>query len=67
MKTLFRNAVIVSPTEATCLVVEDDRIIYVGTEQDAPAADKQIDLDGRRVLPGFIDGYPCHHLHCLNL
>lgn len=56
MKTLFRNAVIASPTEASCLVVEDDRIAYVGSEQDAPAADQQVDLAGRRVLPGFIDG-----------
>ncbi|KAL4920185.1 amidohydrolase 3 [Aspergillus aurantiobrunneus] len=61
MKTLFRNAAIVSPTEATCLVVEDDCIAYVGSEQNAPASDKQVDLAGRRVLPGFIDG----HMHLL--
>jgi imidazolonepropionase-like amidohydrolase len=39
------------------MVVEDDRIVYVGSETDAPAADSEIDLAGRRVLPGFIDGY----------
>ncbi|KAL2872826.1 amidohydrolase [Aspergillus lucknowensis] len=61
MKTLFRNAVIVSPFQATSLLVEDDRIVYIGSEHDAPASDKKVDLAGRRVLPGFIDG----HMHLL--
>ncbi|KAL5003510.1 amidohydrolase 3 [Aspergillus recurvatus] len=67
MKTLYHNAAIVSSTEtkskaaATCLLVEDDTIVYVGSEQDAPASNNQVDLAGRRVLPGFIDG----HMHLL--
>ncbi|KAL4870081.1 hypothetical protein BDV12DRAFT_166560 [Aspergillus spectabilis] len=61
MKTLYNNAIITSPTQASALVVQDDRIIYVGSEQDAPQSDKQVDLAGRRVLPGFIDG----HMHLL--
>ncbi|KAI9371290.1 amidohydrolase 3 [Aspergillus egyptiacus] len=65
MKTLFRNAALPLPSEtgveATCLVVEDDLIIHVGSEKDAPAADKTVDLAGRQVLPGFIDG----HMHLL--
>ncbi|KAL3474935.1 amidohydrolase 3 [Aspergillus californicus] len=61
MKTLFRNAAILSSDEATCLVVEDDRIAYIGLEQNAPTSDKTIDLAGRRILPGFIDG----HMHLL--
>ncbi|KAL4910063.1 hypothetical protein BDW74DRAFT_186312 [Aspergillus multicolor] len=66
MKTLYRNAAIVSSPvesegEAECLLIEDDTIVYVGPEQDAPASDKQVDLAGRRVLPGFIDG----HMHLL--
>ncbi|KAL2825181.1 amidohydrolase 3 [Aspergillus cavernicola] len=61
MKTLFHNAIIPSPADATCLVVEDDRIVYVGSEQEAPVSDSSVDLAGRRVLPGFIDG----HMHLL--
>ncbi|KAL4754626.1 hypothetical protein BDW72DRAFT_189924 [Aspergillus terricola var. indicus] len=67
MKTLYYNAAVLTPTEtksksaATCLLVEDDIIVYVGSEQDAPASDKQVDLVGRRVLPGFVDG----HMHLL--
>ncbi|KAL2794711.1 amidohydrolase 3 [Aspergillus keveii] len=63
MKTLFHNGIITSAAQptATSLVIEDDRIIYFGSEQDAPAADKQVNLAGRRVLPGFIDG----HMHLL--
>lgn len=62
MRTLYHNASVLSRTEydskdaVTCLLVEDETIIYVGSEQDAPASDKQVDLAGRRVLPGFIDG-----------
>jgi predicted amidohydrolase YtcJ len=64
MKTLFHNGIITAAAQptATSLVIEDDRIIYVGSEQDAPAADKQVNLAGRRVLPGFIDGYFPTHL-----
>ncbi|KAL4933372.1 amidohydrolase [Aspergillus undulatus] len=69
MKTLCRNALLASSTETTtassaCLVVEDDTIAYVGPEKDVPTPtkfDKIVDLDGRQVLPGFIDG----HMHLL--
>ncbi|CBF69908.1 amidohydrolase [Aspergillus nidulans FGSC A4] len=67
MRTLYHNASVFSRTEYdskdadTCLLVEDESIIYVGSEQDAPASDKQVNLAGRRVLPGFIDG----HMHLL--
>ncbi|KAL5364177.1 amidohydrolase 3 [Aspergillus floccosus] len=62
MKTLFKNGHILSDSQqCPCMVVEDDRIVYVGNEADAPAFDSEIDLAGRRVLPGFIDG----HMHLL--
>ncbi|KAL3461626.1 amidohydrolase 3 [Aspergillus heterothallicus] len=63
MKTLFHNGIITSSAQptATSFVIEDDQIIYVGSEQDAPTSDKRFDLAGRRVLPGFIDG----HMHLL--
>ncbi|KAL4951785.1 amidohydrolase 3 [Aspergillus filifer] len=64
MKTLYHNALIasVSESETTTLLVENDTITYIGPEQDAPTDhDQTIDLGGRRVLPGFIDG----HMHLL--
>ncbi len=39
------------------LVVEGDRIAWLGPAADAPAADTQVDLGGRAVLPGFVDSH----------
>ncbi|KAL4941252.1 hypothetical protein BDV06DRAFT_194829 [Aspergillus oleicola] len=64
MKTLYRNALIssASDTPTTCLLVENDRVAYIGPEQDVPTDyDNTLDLGRRRVLPGFIDG----HMHLL--
>lgn len=45
---------------ASALVVRNERILYVGDETTArrisPHAER-IDLDGRLVLPGFVDGH----------
>jgi imidazolonepropionase len=39
------------------VVVEDGRIAWVGASADAPATDQRIDVDGRCVLPGFVDSH----------
>ena len=58
-----------SPSFASCMVIKDGIIQYVGTEADnavlsAKEAGAEIkDLAGRKVLPSFIDG----HLHLLLL
>jgi imidazolonepropionase len=39
------------------LVVDDGRVAWVGPAAAAPAADERIDLDGRAVLPGFVDSH----------
>src|SRR5699024_5160820 len=39
------------------LVVEDGVVAWVGEARSAPAADTKIDLDGRAVLPGFVDSH----------
>lgn len=39
------------------LVVEGDRVAWVGRAADAPAADQQVDVGGRTVLPGFVDSH----------
>jgi imidazolonepropionase len=43
------------------VVIEDGRIAWVGPRSDAPAASAAIDLEGRAVLPGFVDS----HAHLL--
>ncbi len=39
------------------LVVEDGRIEWFGRAGDASAADWRIDLEGRAVVPGFVDSH----------
>ena len=39
------------------IVLSGDRIAWVGPSARAPAADEQADLDGRAVLPGFVDSH----------
>ena len=39
------------------VVVEDDRIVWVGSSSEAPAADRAVDVEGRAVLPGFVDSH----------
>ncbi len=37
------------------IVVEDHRIVWIGDPAAAPIADTRIDLEGRAVVPGFVD------------
>jgi imidazolonepropionase len=39
------------------VVVEDGRIAWVGDRSAAPAADSASDLEGRAVVPGFVDAH----------
>ena len=39
------------------VVVEGDHIAWVGSAADAPAADRQVDVGGSAVLPGFVDSH----------
>ena len=43
------------------IVVEDGNIAWVGSSVSVPDADEQIDVEGRTVLPGFVDS----HAHLL--
>ncbi|MBT8453655.1 MAG: amidohydrolase [Deltaproteobacteria bacterium] len=48
-------------SQATALVIEDDRITSVGSDEDVqrwlPKADVVRDLEGRTVVPGFIEAH----------
>jgi imidazolonepropionase len=39
------------------VVVDGDRVAWVGPATDAPAADDRWDVGGRAVLPGFVDSH----------
>lgn len=39
------------------VVVEHDRIVWVGPAAQAPPADRSEDLGGRAVIPGFVDSH----------
>ena len=39
------------------IVVQGDRIAWVGAAADAPAADERFDAAGRAVLPGWVDSH----------
>ncbi|HHU09214.1 MAG TPA: imidazolonepropionase [Intrasporangiaceae bacterium] len=39
------------------VVVEGDRIAWVGPASEAPEADRRVDVGGRTVIPGFVDSH----------
>lgn len=39
------------------LVVEADRVVWVGPARRAPEADERVDVGGRAVLPGWVDSH----------
>lgn len=39
------------------VVVSDDAVAWIGPASDAPPADQRIDLDGRTLIPGFVDSH----------
>ncbi len=39
------------------LVLEGERIAWVGAAADAPDADARVDVEGRAVLPGWVDSH----------
>ncbi|MYV98165.1 imidazolonepropionase [Streptomyces sp. SID3343] len=43
--------------EQAAVVIDDDRIAWVGAAAEAPAADTRYDAGGRAVFPGFVDSH----------
>lgn len=39
------------------LVIDGDRVAWVGRAAGAPDADHRVDVDGRAVIPGFVDSH----------
>ncbi|MFI5489683.1 amidohydrolase [Micromonospora echinaurantiaca] len=57
--TLYRGGLLHCPADpsATALLVTDGKITWLGTDADAPAADRVVDLDGALVTPAFVDAH----------
>jgi imidazolonepropionase len=39
------------------LVIEGERVAWVGPSAQAPSADARVDVEGRAVIPGFVDSH----------
>ncbi len=52
-----REAGLLGVVVDAAVVVDDDRIAWVGRRGSAPEADRQHDLRGRALLPGFVDSH----------
>jgi len=52
---------ILGEIENAALVIENDKIVWVGNTINVPDADKRIDAFGKAVIPGFVDS----HAHLL--
>ncbi|MCB5274289.1 Imidazolonepropionase [Arthrobacter sp. SO5] len=42
---------------AAAVVIEGERIAWLGAAEDAPAADEAVDAGGRALLPGWVDSH----------
>jgi imidazolonepropionase len=52
---------ILGEIENSAVVIENDKIAWVGNTNDVPSADQQLDASGKAVIPGFVDS----HAHLL--
>ncbi|AEW94438.1 MULTISPECIES: imidazolonepropionase [Streptomycetaceae] len=43
--------------EDAAVVIDGDRVVWIGTTSQAPATDSHLDAEGRAVLPGFVDSH----------
>lgn len=58
--TLYRNGRVYSPAAptATALLVDGDRIAWLGADSDTPTdPDRTVDLDGALLTPAFVDAH----------
>jgi imidazolonepropionase len=52
---------ILGELKSAAVVIENEKIVWVGNSSQVPDADQQIDAEGKAVIPGFVDS----HAHLL--
>ena len=59
MRTLYRDAVVCSPADpaATALLVDGQRLAWIGDGRDAPPADAVVECGGRAITAAFVDAH----------
>ncbi|MFD6326558.1 imidazolonepropionase [Streptomyces sp. NPDC058442] len=45
------------PVRDAAVVMDGDRIVWIGATSKAPATDNRVDAEGRAVIPGFVDSH----------
>jgi imidazolonepropionase len=48
---------ILGEIESAAVVIENDKIAWVGSTSDVPDADQKLDASGKAVIPGFVDSH----------
>jgi len=43
--------------EGAAFIEQDGQIVWVGSANDAPEADTEVNLEGKSVIPGFVDSH----------
>ena len=54
---LVTNDTDLGVVDDAAIVAENETVHWVGPARDLPPADRHIDLDGRAVVPGFVDSH----------
>ena len=39
------------------LVIDGERVVWIGASAAAPSADERVDVEGRAILPGWVDSH----------
>lgn len=48
---------ILGELEQAAFIEQDGQIVWVGASKDAPDADNEVNLEGKSVIPGFVDSH----------
>lgn len=48
---------ILGELEQAAFIEQDGQIVWVGESKDAPDADNEVNLEGKSVIPGFVDSH----------
>jgi predicted amidohydrolase YtcJ len=56
-RTLLRGGRLLPASRSTSILLDGDRIAWLGGDDELPDRDRTVDLDGRLVTPAFVDAH----------